>query len=129
MLYEKISDLLLFRPIEDDDGDTPSMTTGSIVWGVLLRSAIIIVISFLLLDQLHLHEYWYIILFAVWFFAVYPGYQQYQKFNQKIEKMKESTLCGSCRHFDPSGQLCTILDEHVSSNYIPCEGESWEPKP
>lgn len=128
--FEKIVDLFMFRNPGDSDNETnhPVVTTGSIIWGALLRSSIIIVSSMLLLGYIRQYEYWWIALFALWFFAAFPAYRQYQSFNDRIKKLEESTLCGSCRHFNSGGQLCNIYDEHVSSNYIPCEGADWEPK-
>jgi hypothetical protein len=45
-----------------------------------------------------------------------------------MKKFTEDTLCGSCINFEPSSQLCKVLDEHVSVDFIPCEGLRWEPK-
>jgi hypothetical protein len=128
--FEKIIDLFMFREGSEEDSATnrPVVTTGSIVWGLMMRTTIIIVVSFFLLDQFQWREYWWLVLFAVWLLAVYPAYRQYQKFNKRMKDFEESTLCGSCRYFDPSSQLCTIYDEHVSSNHVPCGGDSWEPK-
>ena len=49
-LGNKVADYLMFREgTEGLEGEVqPVVTTGSIVWGVILRSAIIIVISFFL---------------------------------------------------------------------------------
>ncbi len=129
MDFKKILDLLMFREGTNDENDLkePVITTGSIVWGLLIRSAILIVLSFLLIDFFDRREYWWFSLFFIWFFAAYPAYRQYTFYNQKIEEFKESTLCGSCKHFDQTGRLCRLYDEHVSKDYIPCEGDSWEP--
>jgi len=121
----------MFREGTEEEADgthQPIITTGSIVWGVLLRSAIIMVLSFILMIYLENHTYSYMFFFIFWFAAAYPGWRQYQLFQQRIKKVEESTLCGSCRHFEPSSQLCKILDEHVTREYIPCEGLSWEPR-
>ncbi|MFP4529357.1 MAG: hypothetical protein ACLFQX_12480 [Candidatus Kapaibacterium sp.] len=128
--FDKIIDAFMFREGSDEDSDTnqPVVTTGSIVWGLLIRTAIIIIASMLLLDQFQWREYWWVVLFAIWLLAAWPAYRQYQKFSKRMENFESSTLCGSCRHFDPSSQLCTIYDEHVSTNHIPCGGDLWEPK-
>lgn len=130
MNFDKIMDILMFRETgdEDNESDQPVVTTGSVVWGLLLRSAIIIILSSLLINALELRTYWWWVLIALWFFAAWPAYRQWQQFSTRMEKFEESTLCGSCRHFDPSSQLCKIYDQHVSTNYIPCEGLAWEPK-
>lgn len=127
---EKIIDLLMFRETDDesDAANVPVITTGSIVWGLLLRSFIIVFLSFLLISYFQAYQYWWYSGFFLWLFAAYPAYRQYQSYSKKIEIIEEETLCGSCRNFDPSNQMCKIYDEHVSSDYIPCEGQSWEPK-
>ena len=131
MTFDKIIDTLMFREgtVEDESGETqPKVTTGSIVWGVMLRTAISIVLIYLILDELKIHEHWYLILLCIWLFALYPGWRQWQVFQTKIKKISEETLCGSCIHFDKTGQLCKKLDEHITKDYIPCEGELWEPR-
>lgn len=130
MKFDTILDLLMFREASEEDNYTnePVITTGSIVWGVLLRTAIIVALAFLLADQLDLKDYWWISFFFVWLLALYPGWRQYQAFNERMENFEESTLCGSCRYFDSSSQLCTLYDEHVSQEHLPCDGDNWEPK-
>jgi hypothetical protein len=76
-----------------------------------------------------MRQYWYFMLFAIWIGAAYPGWMQYKKYQERMKKFTEETLCGSCRHFESSAQLCKIYDRHVSSNYVPCEGMNWEPIP
>ena len=126
---EKLKQLFLFKSVSDEDNhNNPVVTIGTIVWCVLLRSAIVVIITMILMYEFGQSEVWYISLFLIWLVALYPGWQQYQKFEERIEKFSEDTLCGSCKHFSKEGQLCRLLDEHVSTNYIPCEGEAWEPK-
>ncbi len=125
----KIIDLLQFRESSDHDSETdqPAVTTGSVVWGVLLRSAIIITASLFVLNKFQLREHWWVIVFLLWFLVLYPAYRQYQSYDKRIKEMQEETLCGSCKHFESSSQLCRIYDRHVSKNHIPCEGLNWEP--
>jgi len=121
----------MFREGTEEEADgslVPILTTGSIIWGVLLRSAIIIFSSFLIIEIFDMRQYWWFFFLLFWFFAAYPGWRQFQKFQERIKKVSEDTLCGSCRNFESSSQLCKILDEHVTKEYIPCEGLSWEPK-
>ncbi|MEI6089363.1 MAG: hypothetical protein WCR42_02830 [bacterium] len=127
----KVLDLFMFREGTDEDNHSlkPKVTFGSIVWGVLLRTVIVVGVILLLLDYFHYDVNVWLIIFAIWLLAAYPAYKQYNKFNQRMKKFKEETLCGSCKYFNRDAQLCSIYDEHVSEEYIPCEGESWEPKP
>lgn len=128
-MLDKLKDILLFRqPSEEDDfRDEPIVTIGSIVWGVLLRTIIVILLITILLESLTLRQYWWFMLFGIWIFAVYPAWKQWSLYHEKVEKFKENTLCGSCKYFDSTGRLCKIYDEHVSVNYIPCDGLNWEP--
>ncbi len=128
---EKISDALMFREGTEEEADgslQPIITTGSIVWGILLRSLIVFILSFAIMIYLENRTYGYMFFFIFWFVAAYPGWRQYQLFQTRIKKVEESTLCGSCINFESSSQLCKIFDEHVTRNYIPCEGLNWEPR-
>lgn len=129
---ETLKDLLQFRigTEEDENGDEqPVITTGSVVWGVLLRMSVIIVIAFVFLSIFEAYRYWWVFLFIIWFGTTFPGWKQYQIFQRRMKKLQESTLCGSCLHFDPTSQLCKLYDQHITMNYIPCEGLNWDPKP
>jgi len=130
-IIERSKDLFLFREgtEEDDEGSrVPVITTGSVVWGVLLRSAIIILVGFLFLGLFEIGQLGWVFFFLFWFAAVYPGWRQFQVFQKRIKKVEESTLCGSCINFESGSQLCKIFDEHITKDYIPCEGLNWEPK-
>lgn len=130
-VIEKAKDLFLFREGKEENEEgtiQPIITTGSVVWGVLLRSAIIIFLGFLIAAAFEMNKLFWFFFFIFWFVAVYPGWRQYQLFQKRIKNVEESTLCGSCKHFEKTSQLCKIFDEHVSKDYIPCEGLNWEPK-
>ncbi len=130
-ILNKILDLLLFRvgvEKEEDGKLVPIITTGSIVWGVLLRSAIIILLSFAFMGIIENRKYWWVMLLLLWLFAAYPGWKQFQFYKERMQEVSESTLCGKCIHFDETSQLCKLYDEHISEDYIPCGGVDWEPK-
>ena len=128
-MLNKIKDIFMFRQSSDEDdySEEPNVNSGSIIWGILLRTAIIMVIIILLLENLNFRQYWWFMLFAIWIFAVYPGWSQWRKYHERIEKFSDETLCGSCTYFDKSSQLCKRYDQHVSKENIPCEGLDWEP--
>jgi len=106
----------------------PLITTGSIVAGTIFRTAIIMVIVLAINGIFDLRTHWVIILLAIWFLVAYPAYKKYQKFNEEEDALSESIICGSCIHYDKSAQLCTIYDQHVKEDYIPCDGLDWEPR-
>ncbi len=130
-MLDRLADLLLFRYTnqgkDDNTNAKPYITMGSIVWGGLVRTGLIVVTSWALVEYFELRDYWMVPLLAIVGLVIYPAYRQYYHFTGRIEVMQEETMCGSCKHFDPTSQLCRIYDEHVSTTYIPCEGDSWEP--
>ena len=129
---EKLKDALMFREGSYDDNYTvePKVTIGSIIWGILLRSSIIIFIAVMVAMMLYKRVMvnWWFIFFLMWVFVVFPAVRQYRKFDDRIDELSDSTMCGSCKYFEKDSQLCRIYDEHISMDYLPCGGESWEPK-
>lgn len=109
------------------DGKKEIITTGSVVWGVLTRTALIMILALSLNNYFDFRYNWWVILVIMWFFVAFPAYRKYKEFVDKSEEMISGTLCGTCRHFVRSSQLCGIYDEHISEDYIPCEGNNWEP--
>jgi len=126
---EKIKDAFMFREGSDFDSvlTPPIVTTGSIIWGIILRSLVIIATTTFLVMVLNRRELWWFSVFAFWLIVAYPAYRQYTKYNKRIDSFLDETLCGKCRHFDPQSQLCNIYDQHVSIGFVPCEGNNWEP--
>jgi len=121
--------MFLFRnPSEEDDYNEPRVTVGAIVMGALLRSSVLILFAFFGIEYLNLRSTWWITAFLIWFLGIYPAYKQYEKYQKRMESFQEETLCGKCKHFEPSSQLCKVLDMHVTKLEPPCEGELWEPK-
>lgn len=131
-ILNKLLDLLMFRvgTEQTENGKvTPIVTLGSIAWGILLRSAIVIFLSFIFMSLYSNRKLWWVSLLILWLFAAYPGWKQYQYYKKHIQDVFESTLCGKCLHFDETGQLCKLYDEHIYEGYTPCNGVDWEPKP
>ena len=128
---EQIVDLFLLRTtVPEHATDKPYYTTGSIVAAAIMRVAIIGIIAIFLNDQFNSDGWWWTaVLFSFWLVGVYPAWLQYNRFHDDVEQLQEGTLCGSCKHFNPTNQLCMVLDEHVTSEEPPCEGEAWEPTP
>lgn len=122
-MFKRLLNILLFQA---EDGEI--VNTGAIVWGVLLRVFIYILTASVLIPMYNLYQYWYVSLFIVWLFAFYPAYNKYNEFQAKMKEFQEDTLCGNCIHFNRDSQLCNLFDEHVTEDYIPCEGLNWEPK-
>lgn len=130
-MLDRIIDALLLRFTDDgrDDltGKQPSNTTGSILFGAMIRFVLLMIVGLISMEFFGLYDYWMVFVLLLFGFVIYPAYRQYVLFYGRMETLEQTTLCGSCKHFDISGQLCKIYDEHVSLTHIPCEGEDWEP--
>jgi amino acid permease len=128
--FDQFVDLFLLRVTPPDHAsEMPYYTTGSIMAAAVMRLAIIGAAAFLLNDRFgHSGWWWTVVMFAAWGLGVYPAYLQYTRFNAEVEKIQEGTLCGACKHFNPTNQLCMIMDVHVTTEEPPCEGEAWEPR-
>ncbi|MDX9789995.1 MAG: hypothetical protein RBT61_04135, partial [Candidatus Kapabacteria bacterium] len=100
MKFDMLMDYLMFRTggEEDNLSDNPTVTTGSIVWGVILRTSIVIILTLFLIRYTDFNEYWWYSFFVIWFFVAFPAFKQYQKFSERIKTLEEDTLCGKCRH-------------------------------
>lgn len=127
--FEKLFRILNFEYYDEKEGKSkPIVTTGSLVYGVIVRSAFIFLLSLFLVDYFDFRGNWLIIAVLLWFIVAFPAYNRYKKFVRETEQFVEETLCGKCKYFDPTSKLCTIYDEHPSEDYIPCSGDNWEPK-
>jgi hypothetical protein len=109
---------------------TERHTFGSIVWMAMLRLTIVIFVAWYLKDHFtsYYSEWWMATVGAIYGIAIYPAQIQYHYFKRTSRRLVEQTLCSSCRYFNPDGLHCTRLDEHISEDHLPCEGEGWEPK-
>jgi hypothetical protein len=130
-IIERLKDLLMFREGSEFDNILipPTVTIGSIIWGILLRSAIIIIITTFVVMLLEMREFWWISIFIFWFLVAYPAYRQFNNFNNRIYRLENETICGKCKYFILESQLCSIFDEHIGIDTIPCNGDSWEARP
>lgn len=106
----------------------PEITVGSILtWG-LIKTAVLVLIMWFVIERFRLYEYWLAGLGVFWLLVAYPAFLQYQRFKAQTQHLEKNSLCATCCHFDETGHFCRLMDEHVSETYIPCEGLSWEGK-
>jgi hypothetical protein len=106
----------------------PEITVGSILtWG-LIKTAVLVLLTWFVIERFRLYEYWLVGLGVFWFVVAYPAFLQYQRFKAQTQHLVKNSLCATCCHFDETGHFCRLMDEHVSETYIPCEGLSWEGK-
>ncbi|MBE0643300.1 MAG: hypothetical protein IH600_04410 [Bacteroidetes bacterium] len=106
-------------------------TIGSIVSWALFRAAIVIGLALLLIEYVRWIDYstWVALtLIMIYAAVIHPMQVQYRIYQDETKNVIDGTLCASCRYFEPTGVLCSKLDEHVSEDVIPCGGELWEPK-
>ncbi|MBU3678800.1 MAG: hypothetical protein FGM32_04230 [Candidatus Kapabacteria bacterium] len=121
-------DLLLLRMREPVDAvDRPYYTTGSIVTAAMIRVALLGLICIALAQVADATIVWWTAMLSLWGLGIYPAWLQHQAFHETVERITVGTLCGACRYFNETNQLCTIMDVHVTSEEPPCEGEGWEP--
>ncbi len=104
----------------------PKITLGSIISQAILKTAILIIAIWFIFEQFDLLGYWWVALFLLWFLVVYPAFRQYEQYRQIEASVRKEIICATCRYYDPSGIICTLYDEHVGPNNIPCEGLAWE---
>ena len=127
MLDSTFDQITLRHGYYDEQGQ-PRFTTGSIVSGALMRALLVVVVGFAMWNWRGDETTYAVTLLLMWGYVAYPAYRQYSIFNKHIEEIQIDTLCGQCKHFNPTGQTCFRYDEHVSNDYIPCEGLDWEPR-
>ncbi len=101
---------------------------GSIVYTALIRTAFAIAIIWYLNNTYETRFIWLIAAALIYLLVVQPAIFQYKKFQEeKVNKM-EGTLCATCKHYDPTAVLCLKYDQHPNQDFIPCQGNDWEPK-
>lgn len=100
---------------------------GDIVFWAIIRAAIVIPSLWILKGYIDYQLWWYIVLLGIYGVIVHPAIIHYRLFEEKNKEIFESTLCSSCKHFDKSSVLCTKHDEHPTKDFLPCEGNDWEP--
>ncbi len=99
---------------------------GSIVYWTLIRLAVLIPVTWYLLDTID-YKFWWIISVTLFYLAiVHPAVIQYKKFKEEADPLKD-TICNQCKHFDQTAALCMKYDEHPTPENIPCDGIHWEP--
>ncbi len=124
--FRRLPDERKLYPHLFNDQSTPDITVGSIVFAGLVKTAIVVPIIWFVVETYHLQYYWMVALFVLFAVVAYPAYRKYDQFKEQSRRMSDDLICTKCKHFDSTGILCTIYDEHVSKQKIPCGGDSWE---
>lgn len=65
---------------------------------------------------------------SIYGIVLHPAYIQYRFFLEENKEILNNTLCATCAHFDETAVICLKYDKHPTVNYLPCEGNEWEPK-
>jgi hypothetical protein len=106
-----------------------SFFVGEIIYWGLVRFALVLIAAWLLYSDVpNYGEWWMFFFVAVTIVVIYPAQLAFRKHTQRIQRASENALCATCRYLAPDEALCTKLDEHVRSDYTPCDGEGWDPK-
>ncbi len=106
-------------------------TLGSIISWAIFRAAAVIFGCWLLGELapwLNYGVWWGITLVSLYAIVLHPMTVQYNIYKQETARVMSGTLCSTCRYFESTGVMCSKLDEHVTEDVVPCEGELWEPK-
>ena len=106
----------------------PRVTIGSIVLYALIKITLMMLGGWFIIEFYSMQQYWWILLLSIILLALLPAYQQYEIYQEQSKIIQKNSLCATCRHYDDSGIVCTIMDEHVSAHYTPCGGAGWEAK-
>ncbi|MBI9073593.1 MAG: hypothetical protein JEY94_18495 [Melioribacteraceae bacterium] len=101
---------------------------GGIIYWTLIRTAILIPTLWFLLDQFDYKFWWIISIMSVYGVIIHPAILQYRSFMELSKEIATDTLCSTCKHFDESAIICMKHDKHPTKDFIPCDGEHWEPK-
>ena len=101
---------------------------GEIVFWTIIRATVTIIGLWIIESQIDFQLWWIISIAAIYVLVIHPAIVSYRWFEERNKKVIESTLCSSCKNFDPSAVLCIKYDKHPTENYVPCEGVEWEPK-
>ncbi len=101
---------------------------GDIIFWTLVRIAVTLPALWILKSYVDEKLWWIVGSAAIYVVIIHPAFVAYRKFEKKSKKVLDSTLCATCKHFDPSAVLCMKYDKHPTEDYIPCDGIHWEPK-
>ena len=101
---------------------------GEIVFWTILRTAITILGLWIIRIHVDTQLWWMICIAAVYVLIIHPAIVSYRWFEERNKKVIQSSLCSSCVHFNESAVICIKYDKHPTENFIPCEGNDWEPK-
>jgi hypothetical protein len=101
---------------------------GDIVFWTIIRTAITIAVVWILKSHID-EQLWYLVTVAIVYgIIIHPTVMGLRKFDFKNKSVLDSTICASCKHFDPSAVLCMKHDKHPTVDFIPCDGIHWEQK-
>jgi hypothetical protein len=100
---------------------------GDIVFWTLIRLAVSIPFIWALKNYLDYSIWWFSVVFILYGIVIHPAIRSYKTFEEKNKNIIESSLCSTCKHFDKTAVLCIKYDKHPTPQYIPCEGQDWEP--
>lgn len=106
----------------------PKVTIGSIVLYALLKTTALMLSGWFVVEYYNMYQYWWMLLLGIFLLAILPAYQQYEVYREQSTVIEQNSLCATCRYYDDSGILCTMMDEHVSAQHTPCGGAGWEAK-
>ena len=134
LFIETIKDIFLLNGFDNTNNSNNNKISsvitpiGYIIFGILLRSIIIMIITLTMIVKVKQYELNSFVMFILWFIGLYPAYKQYYNYKEYISTIKSKTICGQCKYFNEDSYLCILYDEHICINEEICKGEKWEIK-
>lgn len=101
---------------------------GKIYFNTLLL--FIVCIIFFILTYKYFHHFfepfiYFTILFVI--FVILPFYKSYRNFHDQNKPIIQESICSTCNFFDKNNVYCIKHDTFVQKDYIPCNGNDYEP--
>ncbi len=75
---------------------------GEVVFWTIIRAAVTIIGLWIIRSQVDSQLWWFIAIAALYVLVIHPAIVSYRWFETRNKKVLESTLCSSCKSFDPS---------------------------
>lgn len=102
---------------------------GAIIYWGLVRFAALLLAAWLLYAYVpNYGEWWSIFFVGVAVVVIYPAQLAWRKHVATVRSANQNALCATCRHLATREALCRVTDEHIRSDYTPCDGVAWEPR-
>lgn len=121
---------MVFAPVPTTDiYELKTTEVGSIIFWGIIRFSLVLISFVILKTQIEDYgDWWGLFFLAMGIIVLYPAQIMYQRHRSRVRIINQNVLCVTCKHYAEDEALCTALDQHVTSELIPCETLMWESK-